>query len=229
MIFSIILHHTYKTVHVALCKDGIIMSHVHSSHKDASANMLSMIEQLLKDHTLSLKDIHFIGANRGPGPLTTLHALITTCNAIGYAQSIPLIGINGIQALVEENRSSKKTTIGLLNAFGGYVYFGIADMSDDLIVQTGCEPIQPFLDRLCATYKTGTPIYMIGNAVPLYAEQIEQRLQTLFSLELNTDVTHCSLAWIGSCAYQRWTTNTAIDDHISPLYMKKTYTYSRAP
>ncbi len=50
---------------------------------------------------LRFLDLAFIAAHQGPAPFTTLRVCLTTVNGFAFATGMPLIGINGLQELVE--------------------------------------------------------------------------------------------------------------------------------
>jgi tRNA threonylcarbamoyladenosine biosynthesis protein TsaB len=54
--------------------------------------VLPMIEALLKDHGLELKDITAIEVNPGPGSFTGLRVGITIANTLGFLLKIPVNG-----------------------------------------------------------------------------------------------------------------------------------------
>lgn len=54
--------------------------------------VLPMIERLCKDHKISLKDVHEIRVNTGPGSFTGLRIGISIANALAYTLKIPVNG-----------------------------------------------------------------------------------------------------------------------------------------
>jgi tRNA threonylcarbamoyladenosine biosynthesis protein TsaB len=54
--------------------------------------VLPMIESLLKDHSLELKDITAIEVNPGPGSFTGLRVGITIANSLAFLLKVPVNG-----------------------------------------------------------------------------------------------------------------------------------------
>ncbi len=54
--------------------------------------VLPIIEDLLKDHKLQLKDITAIEVNQGPGSFTGLRVGITIANTLGFLLKVPVNG-----------------------------------------------------------------------------------------------------------------------------------------
>jgi tRNA threonylcarbamoyladenosine biosynthesis protein TsaB len=60
-------------------------------HRKAQV-VLPMIEALLKEHDLHLKDLAGIEVNVGPGSFTGLRVGVTIANTLGYLLQIPING-----------------------------------------------------------------------------------------------------------------------------------------
>lgn len=53
---------------------------------------LPLIDKLIKEHNLTLKDLTGIEVNQGPGSFTGLRVGITIANTLGYLLQIPVNG-----------------------------------------------------------------------------------------------------------------------------------------
>jgi tRNA threonylcarbamoyladenosine biosynthesis protein TsaB len=60
-------------------------------HRKAQV-VLPLIEELLKEHKLELKDISGIEVNPGPGSFTGLRVGITIANTLGFLLKVPVNG-----------------------------------------------------------------------------------------------------------------------------------------
>ncbi len=54
--------------------------------------VLPLVETLLQEHTLTLKDLTAIEVNPGPGSFTGIRVGVTIANTLGYLLKIPLNG-----------------------------------------------------------------------------------------------------------------------------------------
>jgi len=162
------LQSTYNTVECALFhEDKLCVKSVAKEH--ASALLIPTLDTLLEHHSLTLETIGCIIVNKGPGPFTTLRTVIATANGINMATEIPLIGINGMQAFLDEyGENSALPTIALLNAFHESVYYGIklADHYD-----IGYMRIDNLLPIIQERYPENV-IRFIGNGARLYKDKI---------------------------------------------------------
>lgn len=87
-----------KVVRVGLEIDGKkYLTELPLDRQKAQA-VLPLVEQLLKNHKLSLKDLTGIKVNAGPGSYTGLRVGVSIANALGYLLNIP---VNGKKSIIE--------------------------------------------------------------------------------------------------------------------------------
>jgi tRNA threonylcarbamoyladenosine biosynthesis protein TsaB len=60
--------------------------------------VLPLIDQLLKSHDLTLKDLTEISVNEGPGSFTGLRVGVSIANVLGFLLKIP---VNGEKIIIE--------------------------------------------------------------------------------------------------------------------------------
>ena len=213
----IAIQNTYEAIELAVCHQTTIIDRTHIAKEQASKLIIIELEQLLRRNNLQLSDCSFIAANQGPGPFTTLRVVITTVNALSFATKIPLIGINGLEAILKEHASSDYPfSIALLNAFNHDVYFGIAQAG--IMVQDGYDNGQHFLQELRQNFPD-TPLHFIGNAIPLYQKEIQTLFGNLALFKEPIPQT-CSLAQIATLGWHAWQERQHICFQLMPLYLK---------
>ena len=214
-IYALILQTDYCDVQIGLLKDSQLIHQTAVEKIHASRFLMDTLLTILIEHELTWQDLAFVGINQGPGPFTTLRAIISTVNGISYSRKIPLIGVDGLSAFLGE-QASKKTTIALLNAFNKDLYFGIKQQEKALT--TGWQEGTSFLKRLAQTHQT-EPILFVGNGVPLFKDE----LVNLFgSYALTPDPLPLtpSLNAIAKMAYEKWEEDQKGVSKLVPLYLK---------
>ncbi|MBI2442501.1 MAG: tRNA (adenosine(37)-N6)-threonylcarbamoyltransferase complex dimerization subunit type 1 TsaB [Candidatus Levybacteria bacterium] len=60
--------------------------------KENPQEVLSLVDQLLRKHTLQLKDIAAIHVSEGPGSFTGLRVGASVANALGFLLNVPING-----------------------------------------------------------------------------------------------------------------------------------------
>lgn len=217
MIYFLALQHGINDYQLALYCQNTKISETIDNKTEVSRRLLTQIFQLLEQQKISINDISFIAINQGPGPFTTLRALITTVNGINFAKNIPLVGINGLHILLQEHKQ-ENPVVGLLNAYNNDVYYAIAQKNRQMLM--GCENIEFFLENLSQKVDLAQPITFIGQGTQLFSELILQKLHDKAILP-DPMPQHCSLDGIALAAYQKWLNNEFQSGQILPLYLKE--------
>ncbi|HML19631.1 MAG TPA: tRNA (adenosine(37)-N6)-threonylcarbamoyltransferase complex dimerization subunit type 1 TsaB [Candidatus Dependentiae bacterium] len=219
MSLVICIHNTYNSVESALACDNVILASCSLAKEVASAHLIPTIDALLTTNKYTLADVNYIIVNQGPAPFTTLRTVIVTVNGIAFAQKIPLVGVDALEACMQEyqHNSSLKTVV-LLNAFNRAVYYGINDPSTGSI-QKGYAPIEECLEMVHSMY-LDTPIQFIGNGTDLYRSEIKSSFASQAQIPEPLPLT-ASLEQILYTGNTHVKNGLGITHFIEPLYLKK--------
>ncbi len=210
------LQNTYEVFELGLYQGSVHLDMRTDDKKTISKNLIPLLNDVLTDNNISLDQVEFISVNQGPGPFTTLRSVIASVNGLNFGAHIPLIGIDGLKALLQEYPNDNyPITIALLNAFSKDVYFGI---QNDATVTTGYKNIFEFLQELKQIFKTA-PIRFIGSGTQLYKNEIVKLFgsQAYISDPLPQS---CSLDQIARMGLNRWEKQKDISKELYPLYLK---------
>jgi len=120
------IQNTYNELELALIRDETVLISLADDKMRASKDLIPLVNYVCEKTKIHLRDLNFIAVNQGPGPFTTLRVVIASVNGLAYGAKIPLVGIDGLDALLlEHSDPAYPHTIALLNAFTNDVYFGI--------------------------------------------------------------------------------------------------------
>ena len=218
MTHFISIQNTYDFLELALFTDDTCIKTVQEDKKNASKRAIPLLGSLLQDHKLTLTDLSFIGVNYGPGPFTTLRVIIATVNGLSFATKLPLIGIDGLQALLAQSADANyPETIALLNAFNKDVYFGI-QLAHWTGQTRGYANIETFLKTL-SDYQPSNTLRFIGNASSLYKDEITAALSEK-QIIIDDGYPTCSVEQVGHLAYEQWQQKTDLSYKLSAHYLK---------
>lgn len=212
------IQHTYQGIEAALFDKHHILGSVTDDKKRASKTIIGLLNELLSAHQMRIQDLAFLAVNQGPGPFTTLRVVIASVNGLSFAIKKPLIGIDGLDALIYENQHDQyPITIAMLNAFTSDVYFAIQHRQQN-IYEKGYKNITQLLLELRERF-FDHPLYLLGNGCLLHEHEIKKVLgsQAIFAQPLPE---HCSIQHIGSMGYDRWQKHIGISYQLFPLYLK---------
>ncbi|MFH1644588.1 MAG: tRNA (adenosine(37)-N6)-threonylcarbamoyltransferase complex dimerization subunit type 1 TsaB [bacterium] len=225
---------SYTNLQIALFKDKTCIQKISGDNLKASSTLILKIDEILKQNKIKLSDLDFISVNQGPGAFTSLRVIIATVNGISFATKIPLIGIDGLDALSEQtlNLFSEKENptklISLLNAYSNEVYFSVNKINEnklEKIKPNGYEKIEYFLDEIATLRQAqgerevNKKILFTGNGTTLHKNLIQKKLgsNAIFSENIlqTTDVDQ-----IAKMALQKWNQKNDPVYKLKPLYLK---------
>lgn len=212
------IQHTYDGIELALFRGQALLAQETMSKFNASSVLIPTLDKTLKAHELRLSDLEFIAANYGPGPFTTLRVVITSINGIAFASKIPLVGVNGLLALISEYTDpSCDRTICMLNAFNQDVYYAYYDNQNTLV--NGAANGEQFLREIAHLFASIEKIQFLGNAVDTHRALIQELFEERAVIPAVVPAT-CSVIQIGLTGYEQWQRNEGITHQLIPCYLK---------
>ena len=108
---------------VALSKDGKLLNCMEDKEGRSHASKLTvLIDEVLKQESLSVNDLDGISISKGPGSYTGLRIGVSTAKGLCYGADLPLISVHTLQTLTQ----------GFLNNISKYLPKGLND--SDLLV-----------------------------------------------------------------------------------------------
>ena len=226
-IFFISIQATYSSASLSLFSNDVCLETVRIEDARASSHLIPHLEVLLKKHALCLIDLAFIAVDQGPGAFTSLRVSIATVNGIAFGQRVPLVGINGLDALGYDmtglNPNHETLCVSVLNAYNNDVYYAIYKFDDQglIAVARGCKKIELFLEEL-STQTIGQQFVFAGNGAYLHKDMILTMLgdRVRFAEPILSTATSES---IGVLAYSMYKKNAGTVFKIEPTYMKTQY------
>lgn len=211
------IQNTYNTLEIGLFKDGQLIDWVTEDKISASKNCIPLMASLLAKHGTGLAHLSFIAVNQGPGPFTTLRVVIATVNGLSFANNIPLIGVDALDALLTEyNHIEYPITIALLNAFNNDVYFGIQNGTEEF--EKGYKNITKLIELLQQKFPTQT-IRFIGNGAALFIQPITDAFGARACIPEQIPNT-CTIQQIGLLGLEQWQVKQEGSKELQPLYLK---------
>lgn len=80
------------TTRVDLDMDGEEYTVEDKRGKPGDQNVLELVEKILQEHNLTLKDLHSIEVNTGPGSFTGLRVGVAIANALSFGVNVSVNG-----------------------------------------------------------------------------------------------------------------------------------------
>lgn len=203
---------------------------------NVSEKFIPYLSDLFKQHSITINDLDFIALDQGPGAFTSLRATIASCNGLSFASNVPLIGIDGLDALsrevfdknlefIKSNPSEKIILIALLNAYNNDVYYAIneiviKDSNAELVL---LEPksyrnINEFLEYIASRYNSEKFLFF-GNGFTLHKNLILEKLQgKIIDNAFEAEV--CSAKFVLNLGQECFRKGENLSRKLLPLYLK---------
>ena len=222
--FFLALQGSYKTLTLALCKNGTVVATRVEPDCKTSARLIPLIDEVLSGHHLTISDLSFIALDHGPGAFTSLRALIVTLNGISYASDIPLVGIDGLEALSRVTlpiAGNATLMVCLLNAYNKDVFYAISTIDTGTLhlaeERSYCK-IDVLIAKLQNAY-SNHQVVLSGNGAVLYGQEILDALGSRAHFPDNIPLV-ASVGQIAQMGYENFLNKENITNKVLPQYLK---------
>ena len=123
---------TTKKASVALMMDdGKIYSKSISNEITHSEKLLPLVDELLKENNVNLKDITLLATTLGPGSFTGVRIGIATVKALAKVLNVDIIGATSLKLLALEGLSNvrdKKYVLATMDAKNNRIYYELFEV-----------------------------------------------------------------------------------------------------
>lgn len=203
---------TYTSIEIGLYNKNTMTLLGHSTvEKIHTSLLLDTINMLLNTSLLTIKDVGVCVTNCGPAPFTTLRTVIATVNGLKAALNIPVIGINGLDALSIEYNTYKDKIVIVLDAFGSDFYFYLNSTKKGLCSK----------DQIRTLIEMNSITHIAGNGGPLIKNSLTKESDYhLIDVEKGT----CSLNTLIEHGIEKidlLAQDNIPSTYITPLYFKE--------
>ena len=187
-----------------------------------SETLIPLINKILTENSLTLKDINLIVCDIGPGSFTGIRIGIATAKAFSDSLNIPTIGISSLEALAY-NIKNDGIICSMIDCKNSNCYFAIYNLKDN---------IYTLLDNPCANsldncikllnYKySDSKITFVGDACINYHEFIVNNIKNSNISFADTSLNTINPFELGIAGINKFNNNNNQSENILPLYLKK--------
>ena len=114
---------------VALWRDGVVAERSELAGQRHSELLIAMLDDLLRDAGLGIRDIDGIAFGKGPGSFTGVRIACGAAQGLAFGADVPAAGVCTLLALAEA--SGKERVIAALDARMGEIYHAAYERRDD--------------------------------------------------------------------------------------------------
>jgi tRNA threonylcarbamoyladenosine biosynthesis protein TsaB len=209
---------------VALLRGDTVISRASSGVRTHSQSVLPMIQELLAEAGITLKDCSAIAFGAGPGSFTGVRTACGVAQGLAFGASLPVVPVVTLDAmaLACHQQHGAADVLAVLDARMGEVYWAQYRFEIDA---AGAAPVvvQPaVLSAPAAVQAQGTPVFC-GNGLAAYAEAFAGVADGGFA----TIMPHAGqIARLAAIELAAGRTVTAAD--AQPLYLRNKVAYTQA-
>ena len=171
---------------VAVVEDQVLLAEYTMNYKKThSQTLLPMLQEVKNMIELDLDSIDAIAVAAGPGSFTGLRIGSATVKGLGLALDKPIVEVPTLEGLAYNLCGTSHLVCPLMDARRNQVYTGIYRF-----VAEGSTWRMETVKEQCAVDVTeilqtcnelGEPVIFLGDGVPVYAPQIEEKCQVPFT------------------------------------------------
>lgn len=202
-----------KVASVAIFEDNKFLGEkITDDQKTHSEKFLPIIDELLKELNLNIKDIDMFAVSVGPGSFTGIRIGVATIKGMAQALNKKVIGVTSLEALIEMAES--ENVCAIINAKHGNVYVQIKYKNELL------EPDFMTIDQLLNCLKEKKEKFIIVGDATIEFEEI---LKNNIDCEIFEEKIETSLH-VGKSALNKYIqdeNNAKIPNEINPIYLRK--------
>ena len=218
----------------AIVEDDVLIAEYTTDYKKThSQTLLPMLDEIRQMIDLELHTIDAIAISAGPGSFTGLRIGAATAKGLGLALNLPLVEVPTLEGLAFNLWGTDKLVCTIMYSIRNQVYTGIYEFCKEeipekessehqLVMHSIKEQCAIVVDELVEELnRLGREVIFLGDGVPVYREQILQKLKVpcSFAPAANNRQRADSVASLGAVYYAHGRTVTAAEHE--PEYLRK--------
>ena len=187
---------------VALYRDGTCLHNFELAAKSHTQRLLPMVDEILEQAGLGLRDLDAIAYGRGPGSFTGLRICMGIVQGLAFGADIPVLPISTLQAIAwdfaQSNPENRLPLLVALDARMEEVYWGLfnpdaSSLTDEYVMKPAQVGEHPQVQALQSQLVALGPGWHYGDLASLSPEQ----------LLLDLHPTAKAIAELGAVAFSR--------------------------
>lgn len=209
-----------KICSVSVLEDANVIIEKHNDdEKTHSQKLMPLIDETLKEVSLTLDNIDLLACCLGPGSFTGIRIGISTVKAFADVKNIPIIGVTSLESLAY-NVENEGLIASVIDAKHDNVYFALFNLSNGKY-ETIIEPKSDDINNIISLLKQyNGKITYVGDGAVVHKDLISSEFDNyVFASDTQNIQTSIS---IGKSAYNKYNCDGYNKEYsVSPIYLKK--------
>jgi tRNA threonylcarbamoyladenosine biosynthesis protein TsaB len=121
----------------ALYINGELLERYQLAPREHTQLILQMVEQLLEQQQLTLKQLDALAFGRGPGSFTGVRIATGVVHGLAFASDLPVVPVSTLAAIAQyaHQQSGQSRVLAGIDARMGGIYWGAYTLGDDGLMQ----------------------------------------------------------------------------------------------
>ena len=182
--------------------------------RNHSEKIMPIIEDVLKQTNLTLKDIDLVVCDKGPGSFTGIRIGVATVLAFEDALNIKSVGISSLESLAY-NTKNEGLICSLIDAKNDNVYYGLFSLKNNEYTQLDKFAFDNISNVISILNKYDEPITFIGDGAIVHKDFISSNYSNCI-FDTQNNLSSYSLGIAGYITYKK-----GVKTSVMPLYLRK--------
>ena len=212
----------------ALLCDGQVHDRYQLAPREHGRLILKMIDEVLTDAGLSLKQLDALAFGRGPGAFTGVRIATGVIQGLAFGADLPVLPVSSLAALAQgaARQHSATRVLAALDARMGEIYWGVYQSdAAGLMVEVEVERVCPAQQVVAPA---GADWFGVGSGFAAYAEILRERLGAALSGCAPDEYPQArDIAVLGAAAFARGEGVSA--ELALPVYLRDNVVQTRVP
>lgn len=200
--------------------DKLLGEIVFNYKKQHSVILMEMIDSLLKNLKLDIKDIDGFAVSEGPGSFTGLRIGAAAVKGLSQGTKKPFTGISTLDSLAFNLAYTQGTICPVMDALRGNVYTALYEFENEILVRESDYLVISVEELIGLINEKGCSVCFVGDGTLLHKEILKSAIPGARFAPLHLNVAKASsLAELG----MRKLKNNEADDlkTFAPFYLRK--------
>src|SRR6056297_2531125 len=207
-----------------LSEEKLLGEYSQNIGKTHSENLMTLIDNLIIDTEINLRDISGIAITKGPGSYTGLRIGIAIAKSMSQSLNLPILSISTLESLAYNLPYTENIINPILDARSNRIYTALYEWSNDKMIEIkeDCDTtIEEHIDSILEN-NSSKKIIFIGNGVAKHKDYIYSRLgdRCTFACSYINNLKSSSTAQAGieklkNHDFLTW-------ENFNPIYLRKT-------
>jgi tRNA threonylcarbamoyladenosine biosynthesis protein TsaB len=151
---------------VAVTREGVLLAQSYQNNGlTHSRTLLSMAEDLLKNASLTLRDIDLIAVAHGPGSFTGLRIGVSAANGLAWGAGLPCVGLSSMETAALGAAHMGGTICAVQDARRSQVYGALFRAENGAIARITADDALP-IETLWLALKKKNPV-LVGDGAEM--------------------------------------------------------------